>query len=333
MDFDQLNETDVREEIVSPWLRALGYRSATEHNILRELSLRYPSASLGRKNPSRDPLLRGKADYVLEAGRRVRWVVEAKNPSSQLTADEAEQAWTYANHPEVRAVYFCLCNGRRLDVYQTQNAPSASPVLSFTFEQLQQPAHWTTLSNVLSPSSVLRDHPATTIDVSPPLAPGLRSVARITGGHINYDKSSINLPWLAQLETSITGGAVQRDERGHMVALVETRAGVRSIETLIQRLGLNRFEMTCRDAVISSMADQPNVFTYRGSMTFPAGEELLDFATWPTKKIPMNLRVDVSVIATGTLHGNCFSGRIVNHAIYGRAVPVTFDGTVELFIT
>ena len=79
--------------------------------VIREQSLRYPRKFLGRKDLSKDPELRGKADYILEAKRKVRWVLEAKAPDGQITQDDIEQAWSYANHPEVRAVYFVLCNG------------------------------------------------------------------------------------------------------------------------------------------------------------------------------------------------------------------------------
>jgi len=85
---------------------------------------------LGRKDSKKDPVLRGKADYILEAGGEVRWVIEGKAPSCAIDADEIEQAWTYANHPEVRAVYFSLCNGKRLSVYQTNRGAESPPILS-----------------------------------------------------------------------------------------------------------------------------------------------------------------------------------------------------------
>lgn len=71
INFEELNESDVREEILAPLVGDLGYRSGTEHNVIREQPLRYPHAFLGRKDSKRDPLLRGKADYILVAGRRV----------------------------------------------------------------------------------------------------------------------------------------------------------------------------------------------------------------------------------------------------------------------
>ena len=103
LDFDQFNEADVREEVIAPLLRELGYRSGTEHDVIREQLLRYPRQVLGRKDRSKDPELRGKADYILEANHRIRWVIEAKAPGTSLTDDHIEQAWTYANHAEVQA--------------------------------------------------------------------------------------------------------------------------------------------------------------------------------------------------------------------------------------
>src|SRR3990172_9579287 len=130
LQFEELNETDVREEVIAPLLRDLGYRSGTTYNIIREQSLRYPRAFLGRKDPTKDPELRGKADYIVEVNGLIRWVVEAKAPSASIGLDDIEQAWTYANHPEIRAVYFVLCNGPSLQVYQTQHGPNAAAILS-----------------------------------------------------------------------------------------------------------------------------------------------------------------------------------------------------------
>jgi hypothetical protein len=72
--FDELSETNVREEVITAFLRALGYRSGTENNVIREQLLRYARALLGRKNPPKDPPLRGKADDILEVHGAVRWV-------------------------------------------------------------------------------------------------------------------------------------------------------------------------------------------------------------------------------------------------------------------
>lgn len=40
--FETMNEADVREEIVSPLLWHLGYRTGSVHNVVREQPLSYP---------------------------------------------------------------------------------------------------------------------------------------------------------------------------------------------------------------------------------------------------------------------------------------------------
>jgi predicted type IV restriction endonuclease len=123
-----LSEAAVREEIIAPILKKLGYRSNSANDIRYELNLRYPRDFLGHKKTATDPPIRGKADYVCNAGGRVAWTVEAKPSGPDFTIDDVEQAFTYARHPEVRATYFCLCNGREWRVYATDGSAEAPPL-------------------------------------------------------------------------------------------------------------------------------------------------------------------------------------------------------------
>ncbi len=97
------------EGIIAPLLQKLGYRKGTHNHIIRELSLKYPRQSLGRKKKT-DPRLRGSADYICEVqGEKgtIRWVIEAKSPSNKIDDPNGlSQAWSYANHPEVKAIYY-----------------------------------------------------------------------------------------------------------------------------------------------------------------------------------------------------------------------------------
>jgi hypothetical protein len=81
-DFNGMNETDIREEVIAPLLRELGYRSGTEDTVIREQPLSYPKSFLGRKKES-DPILPGKADYICITRNQVRWVIEAKAPHAR----------------------------------------------------------------------------------------------------------------------------------------------------------------------------------------------------------------------------------------------------------
>ena len=140
--------------------------------MIGEQLLCYNRQSLGRKNPKKDPELRGKADYVLEVDRRLRWVIEAKPPISAIGVNDIEQAWSYASHPEVRAIYFVVCNGHRLVVYMTTNGPEAGAVLSLSYDEFD--SEFARLENVLGPEALQRDFSDTQPDVGPPIAPGLR---------------------------------------------------------------------------------------------------------------------------------------------------------------
>lgn len=332
MDFSQLNETDVREEILAPLIRELGYRSGAEHNVVREQSLRYPQISLGRKNDKRDPILRGKADYILEAGGRVRWVIEAKAPSCALDIDDIEQCWTYANHPEVRAVYFVMCNGLKLSIFQTNGGPNVEPIFSLTFEQLQEAAQREILFGILSPQAVLRDHPRVTVDTNIPLAAGLRSVARITNGYIRYDKCTVPMPAIAELQVTIIGGAIERDERNGLVAYLESQAPTRTIQAFIERMGLSIFEMSSSANTLSTDMANPTTFVYEAGIIFPEGEELHDLNTWQVVTLQRNVHVRINARAMGALVGNCFAGTFRNDTVYDERFPVSFEGHFCLFL-
>lgn len=304
---EEYNEADVREEIIAPLLRALGYRSGTENNIVREQSLRYPKSSLGRKSTAKDPELRGVADYILDVRRLVRWVIEAKAPSIKIATDEIEQCWTYANHPEVRAVYFALCNGRVLQVYQTQHGPDAPPILSILCERFED--DFGRLDALLSPAALVRDFPVREIDSRPPLGPGLRSVVRITHGSIRYDNNNLRHEALNQLQIAIQYGAVERDENEHLVAYLETLAPLHSFQELNEKLGLTSFEMTSADSVLSTDPQKPTRFMNSQTIVLPAGVPMLDIITWRKVSLPVNLECETQAAADGVLNGHVFSGR------------------------
>jgi hypothetical protein len=72
IDLSKFNEQDVREEILAPIIRCLGYRRGTSNDVIRELSLRYPRIFLGRKKSKKDPIIRGEADYIFDIDKKWR---------------------------------------------------------------------------------------------------------------------------------------------------------------------------------------------------------------------------------------------------------------------
>jgi hypothetical protein len=328
--FEELNETDIREEVIAPLLRRLGYVSGTSNNVIREQLLRYPKQSLGRKNLKRDPQLRGKADYVLEVDRRLRWVIEAKPPNCPLSLDDIEQAWTYASHAEVRAIYFVVCNGRNLIVHRTTNGPDAGPLLSLKYEDFD--SEFTRLESVLSPTALLRDFSDIMPDLGTAIAPGLRSVARITNGVVSFRTNTLGSPIFEELQMNIRDGAIERDERGVMIAFIKSLVPSRSWQALNERLGLSNFEMRANDSVLSLDSHKPTVFSYKGTVNLAEGEEVFDLSTWKQVRLPTNVVLDITTEATGTYLDRVFSGIFATN-YSGMGSNIQLSGNFEIYLS
>jgi hypothetical protein len=88
MNFDAMNEADIRAEVIDPLLRHLGYQSGTEFNIVRERTLRYPRMSFGRKKRT-DPELKGRPDYILAL--QLSFCFEVRALSGRLVSSAPER--------------------------------------------------------------------------------------------------------------------------------------------------------------------------------------------------------------------------------------------------
>lgn len=311
MNFDKLNEADVREEIIAPLIRELGYRSDSTNNVLRELPLRYPLIFFGRKDKKKDQTLRGKADYVLEAARLVRWVIEAKSPAAAISQDDIEQAYTYANHAEVRAIYFILCNGRELIAFQTNLGPNVAPLLKVTYEEMMSEQGRGTLNNLLSPDSILRSHKMQEVDVGVPIGPRLRSFVQISGGFIAYTETVPGIPVLLAMQIAVIGGSVQRAEDGSLIALIESRAPIRTIDDFLKKNKLTTIELRSQEKALSVDKAHPTIFRCKTGTTFAAGDVLCNVETWEDFVLPFNLHMEIDFEAKVVLEGERLCGAIM----------------------
>jgi hypothetical protein len=329
-DFDSMNETDVREEVIALLLRRLGYRSSTRYNVIRELPLKYPQAHLGRKKPGSDPKLRGIADYILEVDGLVRWVVEAKSPAAMIGEDDIAQAWTYANHSEVRAVYFVLCNGETLLIFETQHGPKTPAILSLQYEELEPKFY--AVAELLDPKRLLERFPRAEPDLSPPLGPGLRSVVRITGGWLRYKLQDPSHP-LNHIQISVSGGSAERNDAGLVTARLETTSSIIEFQEFTDRLGLSSFDMVSNDSVLATDSSVPTQFIGDQTVILPQGEVLLDIANWSHQTLPMNMTIDSRTVAEGVLGDRIFSGRFVTTmTIREMNYTMPLDGVFEVHL-
>jgi hypothetical protein len=242
----------------------------------------------------------------LNVQSKLQWVIEAKPPGIAIGIDDIEQAWTYANHPEVRAVYFSVCNGRTLMVYRSDQAPEAPALLSLSYEELEK--EFPRLSDLLGPDALLRDFPVPELGFGPPLAAGLRSIARVTGGNISYAESNLQSPAFHELQLTVTHGALERRENGGVVAFLKTFVPSQSWQEVNERLGLSSFEMSTEDDQLSTDDTRPTVFVHQSEVTLAAGEKLFDIQSWQKITLPMNVVVSIRAEAKGTYLNRLFSG-------------------------
>lgn len=175
-----MNEATVRAEKLDPLIKMLGYKHNTDLNVYREHQFTYPKVSLGRKGKS-DSAIIGKPDYVCEARGIARWVLEAKAEGSKLGTDEDAQAYTYAAHPEIRAMYYCLSDGKDFLIYKTISPPNSPPLLSVSLYDLDIASK--ALSAYLS-ENALR---TAALKFEPQLIGGDYRAFNIIGGSANFN--------------------------------------------------------------------------------------------------------------------------------------------------
>src|ERR1039458_1534033 len=102
LDSPDFKEDSVREEIIMPMLKALGYSSSGPNKITRSKALQHPFITIGAK---RRPI-QLIPDYLLSVQDNLTTVLDAKAPGEEIKfGDNVEQVYSYAIHPEIRVPY------------------------------------------------------------------------------------------------------------------------------------------------------------------------------------------------------------------------------------
>lgn len=308
MNFDQMNETDVREILVRPLLHKLGYRQGTDANIRTEQTFRYAKTFLGHKKPS-DPDLVGRADYILEIASVGRWVVEAKPPSQELTQEVVQQAHSYAAHPEVNALFFLITNGRSYRLYRTSSLDA--PLMAWDWSETEDIL--LALNNLVGPDAIRKKMKVLQPDRGRPLGHGIASQVELIGGFVRYEDHSSNhrlfdMAPINGLEVPITGGRVIRAEDGRIHAIVKTAnptplAGELS-EVLRREDGYDFF---ASDPYLSTDRANPTIFQNFVESNAPAGTKMTvpGLGTFPS---PFGVRTVATSEAIGFVEGDNFMG-------------------------
>jgi Type I restriction enzyme R protein N terminus (HSDR_N) len=324
--FDNMLEQDVREDIITPLLHRLGYEKDSENDIRRGqyLILRYPKESFGTRK-SADRLLTGYADYILDVGKQIRWVLETKSPANGILDVDVDQAFTYAKHPEVNAVFYCLCDGRELRIYQTNLLPEAALSFSLKYEEFE--SKYQTIENILSPNAMQRDWNGVRIDTGKPLAPNLRSTARISGGFYRYTSIKPRNELLSQFNFQIISGVIERDDQERLVGMVNTRSPIEDAQIISERIGTDKIDFVSKGSLISTDPSFPTIFKSESDFVFPKGISILNYT------YPCDIAYRTETVLQGYLDDSVFKGTFnVQWTTDFRGGSFETDGIFEIHI-
>lgn len=142
-DDPEFKEDSVRELVIAPMLKKLGYLPSGAHRIARSKTLRNPFIRVGTRNHPVTTI----PDYTFYIKDRPVFVLDAKGPSEGvLDHNHVQQAYSYAIHPEIRCDEFGLCNGRELAIFSTSKI---EPLLHVDFGKFE--SEWGEIEKYLAP--------------------------------------------------------------------------------------------------------------------------------------------------------------------------------------
>jgi Type I restriction enzyme R protein N terminus (HSDR_N) len=149
LDPSRHKEDTVREEVISPILKALGYKLNGENRIERSPRLRHPYIMVGSR---RFPITL-IPDYLLFRFGKPFCILDAKAPGEDIyKGDHLQQAFGYAIHPEIRVNYFALCNGTDFAIH---HVGAEQPAMRIPLSHLD--GHWSNLVKFLGTDGLQDD--------------------------------------------------------------------------------------------------------------------------------------------------------------------------------
>ncbi|MDO9578540.1 MAG: DNA methyltransferase [Candidatus Cloacimonadales bacterium] len=148
LDDPDFKEDSVREELISPLLKALHYDIKGHARIIRSKTLAHPYVNIG----SQKRKINIAPDYLLEVNGKYMWVLDAKAPNENiLDGENIEQVYSYAIHPDIRVKYFALCNGREFILRKTNDDKI---IVHFHLSEIEK--YWEEINKLLSPDAFIQ---------------------------------------------------------------------------------------------------------------------------------------------------------------------------------
>jgi len=146
---NEFKEDAVREELINPILKLLGYKAYGTNKIVYSKTLAHPFVNIGsQKRP-----INIVPDYLFEINGKYSWVLDAKAPNEQIsTGENLEQVYSYAIHPDINVNYFALCNGKEFALFKTNER---NHILFFQLSEIDK--HWEKIQQLLSPEAFIQE--------------------------------------------------------------------------------------------------------------------------------------------------------------------------------
>ncbi|WP_412485956.1 hypothetical protein [Shewanella chilikensis] len=138
-------EDAVREELIVPIIKSLGYKISGSSRVIRSKPLVHPYVAIGSQQRKISII----PDYVFTSEEKPYWILDAKSPSEDIfKSKHVEQAYSYAIHPEIRAEYYALCNGIEFALYHVRQF---EPVIQVSLKNISE--KWDILYKLLNPDT------------------------------------------------------------------------------------------------------------------------------------------------------------------------------------
>lgn len=304
---ETMNEDDVAGEIIRPLCRALGYTQGNpEANLRSQISLQYDKAFLGHQDSKKDPVLRGRPDFICEVISYARWVVEAKAPSVSLSITDSYQAHTYATHPEIAAEYYLLTNGRDFQLFRV-GKPDA-PVWSWKKENTDEllPA----LKGFLGPEA-MKKRATAIIDKGKPLADTMGSSIEIVGGHLVYTNNVSSFSDASKMNgvvNPIIGNKIFRTEDGLISAEVSIKSAFAEMEAVFEAFNFYPLRFRTSDEYLSSDIKHPTMMQGLMNVSMKQGMRFPDTLLSPGGILPMDVNASAYTEVIGFADGDEVKG-------------------------
>lgn len=263
----------------------------------------------------------------MDVDRRLRWVIEAKKPG-EISNDDREQAYSYAMHPEVRAVIFAVITGTHFEFYYTAHKAGTPPLLAFRYDELSKYIH--ALKNLLSPDSLRRDFPDFVLDVGMPLAPGLRSFAKIEKGTMTYKNVPSDIPGFAGIVVHINDGSLVRVPGGGIMIVLKPSLHHENLNAFLAAIKAKETVLCTKAEVISSDPHDPTIFSQDREIDVEKGTEVPDpGGSVRTSPAPVSAHALVSAELKAYIEGAKIFGLLIARA-YVPAADRRFEVVTEV---